>query len=87
MTSNLARDTFLSLKELCNDASNKAGINAIKYEASVLVCRSCGVPLEYEVSDTEIYRCPSCKKLRNRQQRKWLPYRSYLDFRAVSLNE
>ena len=87
MSSNLARDTFLSLKELVNDASNKAGINTVKYEASVLVCRTCLVPLEFVVTDTEIYQCPKCHKLRNRQQRKWLPYRSFVDFRTVGLNE
>lgn len=86
MTSNEARDTFLSLKELCNDPANKAGINAIKYEASVLACITCLAPLEHEVSDTDIWRCPKCGKLRNRQQRIWLAYKTYVDFRQVGLN-
>jgi hypothetical protein len=77
---------FESIKELVKTQIVE-GDNTVKYDLQVLVCCRCKTPVEIVNARNETYKCPDCKKLRNRQQREFMSYRSFIEYRKVGTNE
>ncbi|MBN2228255.1 MAG: hypothetical protein JW779_01605, partial [Candidatus Thorarchaeota archaeon] len=58
-----------------------------KESMSAMVCRTCLADLILEgktKTGREIFRCPVCGKLRNRQQRKWMEYDTKIIYKLVN---